>query len=680
MTNPLGHILIVDDESAVRHLCSDILCHAGYSCSEAENAAQARVILTSVQIDMIVSDINMPGESGLDFARFIRSAYPDTGIITMTGYGTGGIISDAIDIGVYGHVNKPFERDQLMVSVDNAFKRLQLEKRQRQILEELDEKVHERTAMLQQTIDELQCVQEKFKTSERKYRVIFENSPLGMLHFDSKGNILECNEQFAELMGAPREKLVGFNSAENAPLDMRTAVRKALGGTSVVYEDLYTSVLGNKTQDIRAVMNPVTPGKSPSEVIVTLENISERKRAENELRTSLKKNEQLIQMIPSFLIGISEDGKILQWNQVAEKIFWMPAEDLLGTDFSQCMIRWDHDKVKPAIRECQEKYRRITLENVCFRRAEGDEGVLEVSLIPIAVDGSSRGGLLIMGTDTTERLALETELAQARKLEAVGQLAAGIAHEINTPIQYVSDNTTFFKEAFEDITNVLKVYKQVLAAGREGKIGEDMLDMLDSAMKEADLEFLEEELPVAFSQTLEGLGRVAAIVHSMKEFSHPGGTEKKCVNINNALESTITVSRNEWKYVAEMEKNLDPDLPVVSCLAGEMNQVFLNLITNAAHAITEAVGDSGAKGTITISTAHVSGWAEIRIKDTGTGIPEKARDRVFDPFFTTKEVGRGTGQGLNISRTVVVEKHKGQITFETECGKGTTFIIRLPLS
>lgn len=680
MTNPLGHILVVDDEPVIRHLCTDILSRAGYVCLEAENAAKARAMLTSVNVDMIVSDINMPGESGLDFARFIRTAYPDTGIITMTGYGTSSIITDAIDIGVYGHVNKPFEYDQFLVSVDNAFKRLELEKNQRQILKDLDKKVQERTAMLQQTIDELQRIQEKFRASERNYRVIFENSPLGMLHLDAKGNILECNDKFTELTSVPREKLLDFNPAESIPSGMRNAVRKALGGDSAVYEGSYSSVLVNKILDVRVVMNPVTPGKSPSEVIATLENITERKRVENELLASLKKNEQLIRMIPSFLIGVSEEGKILQWNPVAEKIFNIRAEDILGKDFSQCVICWDGDKVKPAIRQCREELRCITLENVCFSRSHGDEGVLELSLIPIVTEGSNQQGVLIMGTDTTERLALETELGQARKLEAVGQLAAGIAHEINTPIQYVSDNTVFFKEAFEDIANVLKVYKEAVATGRKGMIDENMAAKVDSAIQEADLEFLEEELPVAFSQTLEGLDRVAAIVHSMKEFSHPGGTEKKCINLNNALESTITVSRNEWKYVAEMEKNLDPDLPMVSCLPGEMNQVFLNLITNAAHAIAEAVGDSGAKGTITISTGHVPGWAEIRIQDTGTGIPEKVRDRVFDPFFTTKEVGRGTGQGLNISRTVVVEKHKGQITFKTECGKGTTFIIRLPLT
>ena len=167
----------------------------------------------------------------------------------------------------------------------------------------------------------------------------------------------------------------------------------------------------------------------------------------------------------------------------------------------------------------------------------------------------------------------------------------------------------------------------------------------------------------------------------MKAFSHPGTGEKSLVDLNKAIESTITVARNEWKYVADVEKDLDSGLPNVPCLPGEFNQVILNIIVNAAHAIADVVGNgSEQKGVITVQTRKDGDWAELRISDTGSGIPEKARNRIFDPFFTTKEVGRGTGQGLAIARNVIVEKHAGTITFDTEMGKGTTFIIRLPIS
>jgi len=193
------------------------------------------------------------------------------------------------------------------------------------------------------------------------------------------------------------------------------------------------------------------------------------------------------------------------------------------------------------------------------------------------------------------------------------------------------------------------------------------------------LAYLQEEIPQAIDQSLEGLERIAKIVRSMKEFSHPGMDEKTPIDINQAIETTINVSRNEWKYHADIETDLDPGLPNVSCLPGEINQVLLNLIVNAAHAIVNVVGESGDKGLIRISTRLDGAWAEIRVSDTGTGIPEEIKQRIFDPFFTTKMVGKGTGQGLAIAYSVVVDKHGGVIDLESEEGKGTTFIISLPL-
>ena len=194
-----------------------------------------------------------------------------------------------------------------------------------------------------------------------------------------------------------------------------------------------------------------------------------------------------------------------------------------------------------------------------------------------------------------------------------------------------------------------------------------------------DADYLEEEIPKALQQSLDGMKRVATIVKAMKEFSHPGVGEKVKVDLNRAIETTIIVTKNAWKYVADVQTELSPDLPPVPCLPDAINQVILNLIVNAAQAIGEKPGEeSGEKGTITITTRDAGAQVEIRVKDTGPGIPEEIRDRIFNPFFTTKEVGKGTGQGLAIAHDTVVNKHGGMLTFETETGKGTTFIVRLP--
>jgi signal transduction histidine kinase len=195
-----------------------------------------------------------------------------------------------------------------------------------------------------------------------------------------------------------------------------------------------------------------------------------------------------------------------------------------------------------------------------------------------------------------------------------------------------------------------------------------------------DVEYLLQEIPVALDQSLEGIERVSKIVRAMKDFSHPHSAEKSSIDINHAIESTLTVARNEWKYVAIVETDFERDLPAVPCLPGEFNQVILNLVVNAAHTINDVVKGTEAKGTIRVSTRRTGDAAEIRISDSGTGIPLQAQPRIFEPFFTTKEVGKGTGQGLAIARSVIVDKHGGTINFVTEQGKGTTFIIRLPLS
>jgi signal transduction histidine kinase len=274
---------------------------------------------------------------------------------------------------------------------------------------------------------------------------------------------------------------------------------------------------------------------------------------------------------------------------------------------------------------------------------------------------------------------LRAQLLQAQKLESVGHLAAGIAHEINTPTQYIGDNVRFMKDAFRDMKHLLAHYERLLLLAKSNTLTPEAIQEIEEAIKRADASYLLDEIPKAVDQTLEGVARVSAIVSAMKEFSHPGAKEKIPVDLNHAIASTITVARNEWKYVADLETELDPALPPILCLPGELNQVILNLIVNAAHAIADVVQKGGSeKGMIRVQTLSLPEWVEIRVKDTGSGIPEEIQTKIFDPFFTTKEIGKGTGQGLAIARSVIVDKHAGTIHFETKTGSGTTFIIRLP--
>jgi len=280
-----------------------------------------------------------------------------------------------------------------------------------------------------------------------------------------------------------------------------------------------------------------------------------------------------------------------------------------------------------------------------------------------------------------ERQLIEVQLRQSQKLESIGQLAAGIAHEINTPTQYVGDNNRFIKDSFTTIIEVLKSHEELLASAKQNAVTPELLARNEEIRTTSDIDYLCTQIPSAIAETLEGVERVSKIVRAMKNFSHPGGKERTESDLNRAIESTAIVARNEWKYVADLKLELKPNLPSVPCFLGEFNQCILNLMVNAAHAIGDAVkSNPGTKGLITVQTNCDGDHVEVRVTDTGAGIPEAVRPKIFEPFFTTKDVGKGTGQGLAMVYGTIVKRHSGTVTFETEVGRGTTFIIRLPLN
>lgn len=316
----------------------------------------------------------------------------------------------------------------------------------------------------------------------------------------------------------------------------------------------------------------------------------------------------------------------------------------------------------------------------CNKKKNGGTYWVSASISPVQNQRGETTHFVAIQEDITERKLLVAQLSQAQKLESIGQLAAGIAHEINTPTQYVGDNISFLSTAFGKVNELLDEYRRILHEDSTKQPTVDEISSLAEKAKQIKLDFLLREIPKALDQSKDGTARIAKIVRSMKEFSHPGTEEKVPVDLNHAIENTIDVARNEWKYVANIETHFDETLPDVPCLPAEMNQVILNILVNAAQAIGEVVSEKeDDKGTIHITTSRENGYVVIQFSDDGPGIPEKIRARIFDPFFTTKEVGKGTGQGLAIAHSVVVKEHGGSITCDAEEGKGSTFTIRLPI-
>jgi len=298
-----------------------------------------------------------------------------------------------------------------------------------------------------------------------------------------------------------------------------------------------------------------------------------------------------------------------------------------------------------------------------------------VNVLPLVI-----GRTIEQRRTLAEKQRMERELGQAQKLKAIGQLAAGIAHEINTPTQYIGDNTRFLQNAFTDISTLLDAYDRLFQAVEKDTVTDELIDEVEAKQRGADLGYLNAEIPQAIRQSLEGVQHVAGIVGAIKEFSHPRSGQQQAVDLNHAIEGAITLCRNEWRYTAQVVTDFDSDLPLVSCLPSDINRAVVNLVINAAHAVADATrNEPGRKREIIVRSRRDGDWAEIRVEDSGTGIPEEIRERIFEPFFTTKDVGQGSGQGLALTRAAIVEKHGGTIHFETQVGRGTTFIVRLPI-
>src|SRR5208283_4869854 len=443
----------------------------------------------------------------------------------------------------------------------------------------------------------------------------------------------------------------------------------------------------NELKQVIGLTEDITDFKRNEEALLeahqALEDRVAQRTAELAERGELVK--LLVDSTPGAIYGIDADGNCTFCNPARLRTLgYAYAEELLGRKIHSLIHHSRADGTPYSQVDCPvfasfHDGKDAHVVDEVFWKKDGTSFPVEYGSRQIRRHGKIVGAVVSF-FDITDRKRREMELRHGQKLEAVGRLAAGIAHEINTPIQFVGDNTRFLQHAFQDELKLIHKYQELQDAAARGAVSPELLSQVVQIRQDADWDYLEQEIPRAMEQMLEGLGRVATIVRGMKEFSHVDRTNEKAPgDLNRALESTLIVARNELKYVADVETDFGP-LPPVLCHLGDLNQVFLNLLVNAAHAIEDATKGTGRRGKITVRTRRESDWVEISITDSGTGIPEEAREKIFDPFFTTKEVGKGTGQGLALARAIVVEKHGGTVNFETEMGKGTTFIVRLPLN
>ncbi len=536
---------------------------------------------------------------------------------------------------------------------------------------------------IKQDITERKRAQEELLLKTALLETEAETTLDGILVVDGKGRCLQSNRRFAEMFNVPAE-LLDRKDDEEMLAYSRSQVQNPEAFIQRVHY-LYAHPSEKARDEIQMTDGRVLDRYSAAlqdargrsyGIVAYFRDITDRKRAEQALRENEQRYRELFENASEIIFTTDLDGRFTSLNRAGKRVLGYSKEEAAQTDIWHLVVPQYWDVLKQGRAEMLAGEAQLTSEIEVMAR-DGRRVRLEVNPRLIWHDDKPVG-IQAIARDITGRDIAEMELRQAQKLESVGRLASGIAHEINTPIQFVGDNTRFLEDSFSSLKMLLGKCAKLRDAASLGPVSPELLRELDCAEVESDCDYLLEEIPRAITQTMEGVDRVATIVRAMKEFAHPESKEMAPADLNKALLSTMTVARNEWKYVADVDTEFG-DLPLVICNVGDLNQVFLNLLVNAAHAIADVV-NGGGKGSITVRTAAEGDKVHISIADTGSGIPDSIRNKIFDPFFTTKEVGRGTGQGLAIARSVIVDRHKGTLTFESEVGKGTTFHIRLPVS
>jgi len=413
-------------------------------------------------------------------------------------------------------------------------------------------------------------------------------------------------------------------------------------------------------------------------------DVTRRFTAERDMAQASQDIEMLLGSIRSILVSLDGQGRVRRFNASAEAILGLAAEAVVGRDFFDVGLHFEGESVREAVAASRRTLLPVRVDEVRCQVPGHGERLLGLTVNPVPGPAGATPGVLLLGQDLAEIKARELKAVHERRMQAIGRLAAGIAHEINTPIQYVGYNAGFLDEAFTDILALLAASARLAdAAEALGGAGGGDLAAAVRQVREleaaVDIAYLREEIPAAIANTRKGIRQVSEIVSAMRQMSHPGTGGSLFFDVNASLRDIVTITRNAWKHVADVQLDLAPDLPLVYGLPHEVSQVFLNVILNAAQAVEERVSrEPWTRGRIAIATSLAAQGVVVTVSDNGTGIDPAVQGRIFDPFFTTKAVGKGTGQGLAIGHAIMV-RHGGGIDFTTRPGEGTTFCVRFPI-
>lgn len=560
-----------------------------------------------------------------------------------------------------------------------------------------------------------QDITERMRGQEAEARLaaILDATPDLVGIADLEGRLIYVNRAGRRMVGIPElADLAGYNlqtfhDPAHAHIVLTEGIPRAMQDGAWSGESGLVALDGHRIAVSQVILAHKAPDGSVAFLSTIARDITERTQEEERILLLLSDVDESRKRVETQAMEIAAQAEILKVNEQRLSLILTSTRDAywdwdmsrgqidVNSQFARA-LGWDEGKPHPLeafIHRVHESDRAVAKKGV-DRVARGEAKQILHEFRLLLADGQCpwvqvKGEVVSqddqgrplratgMLSNINDRKLREEEHQRAQRLEAVGGLAAGVAHEINTPLQFVGDNLDFLSAHCHKVMKVLDLMDCLQQRMNASPLWRILAGDLLVAAEEADLTYITEQFPAAISESVEGIERVRQIVRALKEFAHPGDSERGLVDMNHLVENAITLTRNEWKYVAEVETVLDASLPLLHCAPGDCTQLLVNLIVNAAHAIADRAQDR-QKGRITVRTRLSDGNLEIQVADTGSGIPLEIRDRIFDPFFTTKAIGKGTGQGLALAHAIV-DRHGGAISFESEIGQGTTFYMRLPM-
>ena len=652
-------ILIADDDPVTRALLIKTLNKWGYDVLVANDGLEALEIVEKDEVRIVITDWMMPNMDGLTLCKEIRSLSNSNYvyIIIVTSKDQKNDLNRAFEKGADDYIIKPLELERLKASLNSAQRVINLS-------ESLNREI------------------ELHAEAAERLNSILEYSSDIIYTLDLEGNFTSVNKIAKELTGYTEQELLNINFHDFIPEGDQDEIYN-------VFSSICKSGKALKSYPFKIIVKDGTEKYFETSVGLirkdkdiigfqgSSKDITERVKAQKALQESEKQNRMLIESMRDGLWMLDRNGILTFVNNSLCQMLGYSREELIGQN-----VHKFHEKESKEETEKRIKRRKQGISESYEMNYHNKEGKIIPTIVsakPIFDSTGQFEGCIAVITDISgikqaeqERKIIESQLRQSEKMASIGQLAAGVAHEINNPAGFVSSNLNTLSIYFKDYNKLINEYHNLLNQLMQNEQITGYADQIQNikAMEDSmDIDFLVDDISNLIQESREGTDRIKKIVQDLKDFAHPGEDKPKYADINKCIESTLNIVWNEIKYKAQVIKDFST-LPEIMCYPQQLNQVFANLFINAAQAIEE-------EGEIKVKTSSNNGNIEVIISDTGTGISKENISKVFDPFFTTKEVGKGTGLGLNVAYNII-KKHKGEIKVTSKEGHGTSFAIVFP--